>query len=497
MKITCQSCNSKYNVADEKVQGKIVKIRCRKCGSTIVVHGAAPSAGNAGAAAADSAPATSTESSQAGSPDVRPWHVNVAENDQRTMTLDELVDAYRAALVNQETFIWTEGMDDWKTLAEVKVVVAAIHPPEPPALAAAPASGLPNGFGHAAVHAAYAAAPAAIGVADAGGEGQDATRVYDVRGAEAAAASAVPSAGEAAARSRAEPKRAAVVKRDTHARDLFASRVSPDELHGAQIEAGAAAMQHAEAAPSLDGEAGKRPGERNENSVLFSLAVLTKSTEHRMTTDSAAALINDDSGLIDLKALAAKTEAMRVPASMGDAALFSPPLGVMGSFGAGAGALSSPLGNAPRSRLPLWVGGGAIVAILLAAGIAIGTKIASGGSPAAPSAMAASPVAIPTETTGAPTESSAPASPNPSAAASASGSPKPMPRTTYNAPAPGVGGAAGPVVHTQAPPKAIGGSATAPADTGAAAGPAAPAKKAGSDCGCNGDLMCLMKCSTH
>jgi predicted Zn finger-like uncharacterized protein len=493
MKITCQSCNSKYNVADEKVQGKIVKIRCRKCGSTIVVHGAAPRAGNAGAAAADSAPATSTESSQAGSPDIRPWHVNVAENDQRTMTLDELVDAYRAGLVNQETFIWTEGMDDWKTLAEVEVVVAAIHPPEPPALAAAPASALPNGFGHAAVHAAYAAAPAAIGVADSGGEGQDATRVYDVRAAEAAAA--VPSAVEVAGRSRAEPKRAAVVKRDTHARDLFASRISPDELHGAHPEAGAAAMQHAEGALSLESDAGKRPGERNENSVLFSLAVLTKSTEHRMTTDSAAAVINDDSGLIDLKALAAKTEAMRVPASMGDAALFSPPLGVMGSFGVGAGALSSPLGNAPRSRLPLWVGGGAIVAILLAAGIAIGTKIASGGSPSAPSAMAASPLAIPTETTVAPTESSAPASPNPSAGASASGSPKPRP--TYYAPAPGGGGAAVPVVHAQAPPKAIGGSAPAPTDTGAAAGQAAPAKKAASDCGCNGDLMCLMKCSTH
>ncbi len=40
MKITCQSCQSKYNVADEKVQGKIVKIRCRKCGATIVVNGA-------------------------------------------------------------------------------------------------------------------------------------------------------------------------------------------------------------------------------------------------------------------------------------------------------------------------------------------------------------------------------------------------------------------------------------------------------------------------
>jgi predicted Zn finger-like uncharacterized protein len=494
MKITCQSCNSKYNVADEKVQGKIVKIRCRKCGSTIVVNGAAPSAGGGGVAATDSAPGSSTDSSQAGSPDARPWHVNVAENDQRTMTLDELVDAYHSALVNQETFIWTEGMEDWKTLAEVEVVVAALHAPAP--ASAAPASALPNGFGHAAVHSAYAAAPAAIGVADSGSEGQDATRVYDVR---AAAEAAVPSAGEAAARSRAEPKRAAVVKRDTHARDLFASRVSPDELHGAHLEGGAAAMQHAEGASSFEDEAGKRPGERNENSVLFSLAVLTKTAEHRMTTDTAAALINDDSGLIDLKALAAKTEAMRIPTTVGDAALFSPPLGVMGSLGVGTGALSSPLGNAPRSRLPLLVGGGAIVAILLAAGIAIGTKIASGGSPSAASAMAASPASIPTEAQGAPTESSAPASPTPSAAASAAGSPRP--KTTY-APSPGGGAGgggagAGPVVHAQAPPpRPVGASAPA-TDTGAAAGQAAPPKKAGSDCGCNGDLMCLMKCSTH
>ena len=45
MKISCQSCQSKYNVADEKVQGKVVKIRCRKCGATIVVDGNAPAGG--------------------------------------------------------------------------------------------------------------------------------------------------------------------------------------------------------------------------------------------------------------------------------------------------------------------------------------------------------------------------------------------------------------------------------------------------------------------
>ena len=39
MKITCQSCQAKYTIADEKVLGKIVKIRCKKCAATIVVNG--------------------------------------------------------------------------------------------------------------------------------------------------------------------------------------------------------------------------------------------------------------------------------------------------------------------------------------------------------------------------------------------------------------------------------------------------------------------------
>ena len=40
MKISCQSCQAKYTIADDKVLGKIVKIRCKKCGETIVVNGA-------------------------------------------------------------------------------------------------------------------------------------------------------------------------------------------------------------------------------------------------------------------------------------------------------------------------------------------------------------------------------------------------------------------------------------------------------------------------
>src|SRR5688572_23941541 len=40
MKITCESCQAKYTIADEKVVGKTVKIKCKKCNHAMVVHGA-------------------------------------------------------------------------------------------------------------------------------------------------------------------------------------------------------------------------------------------------------------------------------------------------------------------------------------------------------------------------------------------------------------------------------------------------------------------------
>ena len=39
MKIVCESCSAKYSIADEKVAGRVFKIRCKKCGAAIVVRG--------------------------------------------------------------------------------------------------------------------------------------------------------------------------------------------------------------------------------------------------------------------------------------------------------------------------------------------------------------------------------------------------------------------------------------------------------------------------
>jgi predicted Zn finger-like uncharacterized protein len=42
MHLACQTCQARYRIADERVRGKIVKIRCKKCGTIVTVDGPLP-----------------------------------------------------------------------------------------------------------------------------------------------------------------------------------------------------------------------------------------------------------------------------------------------------------------------------------------------------------------------------------------------------------------------------------------------------------------------
>jgi predicted Zn finger-like uncharacterized protein len=450
MKITCQSCQSKYNVADEKVQGKIVKIRCRKCGSTIVVQG------NGGATTNGSGAAVGAASAAAGGDaDGVQWHVNVGDAEPRTMTLGELVVAYNAGTVAQDTFIWTDGMDDWKPLSEVEAVVSALHAGTgaPTAAGSAPSLEEPSYPAPTAPASAPMAAAAPVAVAVA-----------------------------------AEPRRAAVVKREARARDLFGGGGG---VGAEEVQTSAPAVPQMMSAGAVDDATSKMTGQRNENSVLFSLAVLTKDAGDRPeeVASKPTGKTSDDSGLIDLKALAAKAESMR-PAASGDANAFASPLGLAAPpLGSPLGLMGSPLGEAPpKSKLPVYIGAGAGVVLLLVLGIVIGVKVAGGGAAPEASAMAST---APTVTATA--EPTATASAAPTAEASASATPSASVAAKPKAPA---GGGYHPPSGTAKPAGATAAAAGGGAATAAAATPPPP-KKAGSDCGCNGDLMCLMKCSTH
>ncbi len=396
------------------------------------------------------------------------WHVNLGDNDQRQMSLTDLVAAYNSGTVTPETFIWTDGMDDWRPLGEVEPVVAELH-----AAAAQPQAPAPAEYGAAATRGAYEPpGPAAY-------QAVSSEAVAYEPPAAAPAAYAAPAAAPSAPGPEA---RRAAVKREPRGRDLFSTQVGED------MQTSAAAASSLMGPPADDG---KLTGQRNENSVLFSLAVLTKNADERAPGSSAQVPSKDDSGMIDLRALVARAESAR-PAAPAHADVFAPPLGIAAS------PLGSPLGGAGpeasgKSKLPLLIGAGAGIAVLLAMGVFIGVKLAPGAPAASPMANAAASVsAAPAASSAeAPTASAQPEpSANPSASsAAATSAPKPK--------AGGFGGGGG--GHTPAAAKQPASTGVGTPTPAAAALPPSPApkKSGGGDCGCNGDLMCLMKCSTH
>lgn len=412
MKITCNSCQSKYTVSDEKVQGKTVKIKCRKCGATILVNSSGATTTNASdpaVAAADAAAAAAGDGPT--------YLVNVAEGDQRSMSLQEIVQAVNASTITRETYVWADGMADWQPLGQVQAIVDSLG----------------SGGG-----AAEAARPAAK--RDGG------------RGA---------------------------------SRDLFGGDAQSDGggMFGAASKA---------AAPARIGAGNE------EQSALFSLSALTSrvnqspggggggapSLSALASSSSVSKPLNtEDSGLIDLKALAASVAAKPEAASAMPNLLDDPGGLFQMASPAMTTATAAPTVSTPepekakKNRTPLFIGIGAVVAI----GAIVGAFMFMASSPPPPEQTA--------QTQAAPVNTPPPLDTAPPTAA---------PPPTETAPAPSASAVA---QTTKTPVKSTGGGGTAKTTTkttggGAAPAPApAPAPKSGG-CGCApSDLMCNMRCS--
>jgi predicted Zn finger-like uncharacterized protein len=220
MKVSCQACGAKYTIADDKVRGRKVKIRCKSCGAPIVVdaQSEAPPAGEApqtaDAPAAAAAPGTAKSES---------WSVNLSDSDQRTMTTEEIVAGWQSGVVTSDAFVWKDGMGDWVAIlecAEISALLPGAAAPDPQA----------TPFGPTVVTATTGDAPAKKGL---------------------------PAARVTGGRARGGV-------------DLFDA-----------VEGGAPEEDVATSAPAFPGMAGSTPyddgkmtGARNENSVLFSLDAL-------------------------------------------------------------------------------------------------------------------------------------------------------------------------------------------------------------------------------
>jgi predicted Zn finger-like uncharacterized protein len=313
MKVSCQACGAKYTIADDKVRGRKVKIRCKSCGTPIVVDGQSDVPA---VAAAGSAPATAAAPAAATGPSVS-WSVNLSDTDQRTMTTEEIVAAWKSGEVTSDAFVWKDGMGDWVAVLEH----AELAPLLSGAAAGAPTPGAGTPFGPTVV---TATAPAESARLSGGGRG----------------------AGV----------------------DLFNASAAAGAPEEDDVATSAPALPTAGSTAYDDG---KMTGARNENSVLFSL----DSLKSGLTAEKKPPAAKKPS----MSAAASSDPFAMSPADVGGGnALFSlntnqalltapaapePPPPRLDASGAPA---------APMNKTLVYGGGGAIAVLLLVIGLLLG-----------------------------------------------------------------------------------------------------------------------------
>jgi predicted Zn finger-like uncharacterized protein len=174
VRFTCDKCSAKYTVADEKVRGKVVAVRCTRCGNKITVSGKALLAvppedetrvasidvealratigvfapgqdaiasGGPPAAAPVPGPISPDEGRLAPAISIREgWYVIVGGVQQGPVEAGDLQAHIAAGRVGPRTYIWRDGQGDWKRANDVPefLPLFALAPAVVPATAPAP-----------------------------------------------------------------------------------------------------------------------------------------------------------------------------------------------------------------------------------------------------------------------------------------------------------------------------------------------------------------------
>lgn len=134
MKFLCSNCKAKYQIADEKVAGRTLRMTCRRCQEEIVIRGEpqAPSAatpiGRLAAATAAPSPLGADFQMQVGSTmrassvpmtALEEWHVAVNDVPVGPIRREDIARKLAAGAIDLDSLAWREGMDDWQPIREI------------------------------------------------------------------------------------------------------------------------------------------------------------------------------------------------------------------------------------------------------------------------------------------------------------------------------------------------------------------------------------------
>ncbi len=164
MRFACDSCQTKYSIADEKVRGKVLKIRCKKCGAVILVKQPEPEpepefdsestramsvdevkklAGGDKLGLGGAAPASPAPPPRVKLPDDDlEWFAMIDGQQEGPWRSSALSEKVHGGKVSARTFVWHEALGDWKRAGEVEALGVLFAPApsaaKPPPLRAAP-----------------------------------------------------------------------------------------------------------------------------------------------------------------------------------------------------------------------------------------------------------------------------------------------------------------------------------------------------------------------
>jgi predicted Zn finger-like uncharacterized protein len=98
MRHTCEHCQSAYEIPDEKVAGRFLKVRCKRCQATMHVVGLRPP--------------------DATGHDDAAWWCAIANEPRGPYREDEVKALVAAGDVHARTRMWASGMPGWQRVAE-------------------------------------------------------------------------------------------------------------------------------------------------------------------------------------------------------------------------------------------------------------------------------------------------------------------------------------------------------------------------------------------
>jgi predicted Zn finger-like uncharacterized protein len=179
MQFSCDSCKALLQISDEKLRGKRLVVKCKRCGSRIQIADPALRTPNrvepimatprsvSTVAGVPTAPDTDTESTRAidtdllaralrqskedGAPpgarqqggDQPSWFALIANKQEGPLSRAELALKTAQGVIGPRTYLWKEGMADWIRAKDVPEAASFFAEPPPPARQPTPAGMAP------------------------------------------------------------------------------------------------------------------------------------------------------------------------------------------------------------------------------------------------------------------------------------------------------------------------------------------------------------------